>query len=239
MLKEPKLNKFTFVVTVILRYNVSFTELMCKKQTSLDNTPQTSGGPNTLNRYEPPQLMCPCAQILTPFSPSHVSRCSCGRFLSNLVLFLVYPCVCCWQFLNRTFAVQPWDRPKPMSGDGLEDETDLDEYDFHLQRQGLLRGSTLVQRQVQLTTTTQANTSGSEELEELSKLSTQTGESDREDEGDRYPGRYSNTEDEAIDTRYVLNVMNESRKSLRAVVCLILKLLLYFGVIASCVLLAL
>lgn len=226
-------------MTVILRYNVSFSELMCKKQTSLDNTPQTSGGPNTLNRYEPPQLMCPCAQILTPFSPSHVSRCSCGRFLSNLVLFLVYPCVCCWQFLNRTFAVQPWDRPRPMSGDGLEDETDLDEYDFHLQRQGLLRGSTLVQRQVQLTTTTQANTSGSEELEELSKLLTQTGESDREDEGDRYPGRYSNTEDEAIDTRYVLNVMNESRKSLRAVVCLILKLLLYFGVIASCVLLAL
>ncbi|XP_038104065.1 uncharacterized protein LOC6044220 [Culex quinquefasciatus] len=142
---------------------------------------------------------------------------SCGRFLSNLVLFLVYPCVCCWQFLNRTFAVQPWDRPRPMSGDGLEDETDLDEYDVHLQRQGLLRGSTLVQRQVQLTTTTQANTSGSEELEELSKLLTQTGESDREDEGDRYPGRYSNTEDEAIDTRYVLNVMNESRKSLRAV----------------------
>ncbi|KAL1380157.1 hypothetical protein pipiens_014408, partial [Culex pipiens pipiens] len=159
---------------------------------------------------------------------------SCGRFLSNLVLFLVYPCVCCWQFLNRTFAVEPWDRPRPKSEDGLEDETDLDEYDLRLQRQGLLRGSTLVQRQVQLTTIspTQANMtsgSGSEELEEdsdskrgrsddeLSKLLTRIGECDREDEGDRYPGRYSNTEDEATDTRYVLNVMNESRKSMRAV----------------------
>ncbi|XP_039443556.2 uncharacterized protein LOC120423718 [Culex pipiens pallens] len=158
---------------------------------------------------------------------------SCARFLSNLVLFLVYPCMCCWQFLNRTF--EPWDRPRPKSEDGLENETDLDEYDLRLQRQGLLRGSTLVQRQVQLTTIspTQANTtsgSGSEELEEedpdskrgrsddeLSKLLTRIGESDREEEEDRYPGRYSNTEDEATDTRYVLNVMNESRKSLRAV----------------------
>ncbi|XP_055588124.1 uncharacterized protein LOC129740464 isoform X2 [Uranotaenia lowii] len=74
------------------------------------------------------------------------------RFLINLVFFVVYPCVCCCRCFEEHVI------------DGADAESEDDggpETDRQLHRQGLLKGTTVIQRQVQLTTTTITTTTGS------------------------------------------------------------------------------
>ncbi|XP_065087389.1 uncharacterized protein LOC135709115 [Ochlerotatus camptorhynchus] len=155
------------------------------------------------------------------------------RFLINLIFFLVYPCVLCCRCFER-----PGEADGRRGGDCADEERD-----HLLQQQGLLQGAMVVQRQMQPSTTTVTSSTDEDEPDEdilgdgwdsggarawssnnngttddeLSKLLTMQGMQQSSDggEGSGRSAYYNNTEDEDNDTKFVLDVMNRSRKSLQ------------------------